>query len=216
MQTPVEMVIYADDNLLWGVDRTKLESTAHSVLQHGFNWTVCYIEEQGLRVTHETTAMFVFSAKARIAHPATVIVAWEGGGACESIQVPGTQHSRSIELASHCTTRIAAYRRLLKTMIQLCCASWKNGQVPLLHLYEGIVMSRMLHALPLIINAGYQWDSFVRLHSVALRFSLGVLLFYKNVTCSLCHLVRMSETTSPTVILKRLLVIERSHLGRLA
>lgn len=66
MKTPVEMAIYADDIVLWSVAKVKQGSPAHAALQHGFNWTVRYIEEQGLQVSHDKTAMLVFSPRRRV------------------------------------------------------------------------------------------------------------------------------------------------------
>lgn len=126
---------------------------------------------------------------------------------------------------------LATSRRLLKNMHRLCGTSWGNGQMSMLRLYKGLVMSRMMYALPLINIAGPQWDSLERLHRVASRFCLGIPSFANNVTTitkaqekplrhhagsrALCHLARMNQT-STTRIFKKLLVRKRSHLGKLA
>lgn len=66
MKTPVEIAIYADDIVLWSVARGKQRSPARVALQHGFNWTVRYIEEQGQQVSHDKTAMVLFSPRKRV------------------------------------------------------------------------------------------------------------------------------------------------------
>lgn len=98
--------------------------------------------------------------------------------------------------------------------------------------HKGLVMSRILYALPLVKIARSQGESLERLQKVDLRFCFGVpsipnytatlteahgtTIQHQAEVCAFCHLERMNRKASTTGMFQYLLIRKPSHLSQLA
>ncbi|KAM7306770.1 uncharacterized protein ISCGN_010436 [Ixodes scapularis] len=123
-------------------------------------------------------------------------------------------------------------RRHLNAVRMMMGSRWGTSQVMMLQLYRGLILSRLLYALPLIHLSNAQSAAIETLQRIALRFCLGLPRYSPNIPTlvearvnlvenhgrelTLRHIARQTSCRSTESLLNHIRSCPQSRLGSLA
>lgn len=227
----LHIAIYADDAALWCVGPSRASKSIGSQLQRALDEVVKTTEDLGLTLSVTKTAFLCYRPNETPSRP--VANAPKIGNI--PLQHVTTQRYLGVLIDNHVTWRPEAKRLLIQCRqlmgVLRCFRRRNSGLSPqgLLALYRGLILSRILYAVPLLNLGRPQIEQLEQFHRCALRLCLGLPRFSENVATlvearenpislhkrkrAMRHLVRLQDASSTTSLLSKLRSRPLSCLG---
>ncbi|KAM7281536.1 uncharacterized protein ISCGN_005804, partial [Ixodes scapularis] len=227
----LHIAIYADDAALWCVGPSRASKSIGSQLQRALDMIVKTTEDLGLTLSVTKTAFLCYRPNGTPSRP--VANAPKIGNI--PLQHVTTQRYLDVLIDNHVTWRPEAKRLLIQCRqlmgVLRCFRRRNSGLSPqgLLALYRGLILSRILYAVPLLNLGRHQIQQLEQFHRCALRLCLGLPRFSENVATlvearenpislhkrkrAMRHLVRLQDASSTTSLLSKLRSRPLSCLG---
>lgn len=230
---PVNCAIYADDVALWCTGPTEISTTVQAKLQQALNVATSFFHHAGLTLSAAKTTVLTYRPRGRLKGKYSTLQIYGNRIRREpQVRYLGVIIDDRVNWRPAVQTVLEGARKLLGALCRIAGQNWGSSQQTMMTLYRGLIVNRIMYALPLLNLQQRQWTMLETFHRKAIRICLGLPTSSKNVPTlveasdsplqlqakerALRQISRLAGTKSSYALLNSVTARPSSHFGKVA